>query len=149
MSASISIRPLLNEDFPEWLPLWVGNNGGGNDEEVTAETWSRIISADHPVNGLGAYSGKKLVGILHYVLHHTTGFIEPVCYMQDVYVPDEMRQKGIGKKLVKNLITQAKQNNWGRVYWLAQESNEAAGALYKDIGVKIDFNVYIYLTNNT
>lgn len=140
---TITIRALQHNDFPAWLPLWIGNNMGQNNEDVTTETWSRITNPEHPVNGLGAFDGDQLVGILHYILHNTTGFIEPVCYMQDLYVDPDQRKKGTARKLVKELEKIAKKEKWGRVYWLAETNNEAAQALYKDIGVKIDFTVHI------
>ncbi len=140
---SINIRPLESNDFPAWLPLWDGNNMGHRNEGVTTETWSRITDPDHAVNGLGAFEKSDMVGLVHYILHNTTGYIEPVCYMQDVFVPPEHRKKGIAKKMVKNIEMLAKKNNWARIYWLAENKNEAAQALYKNIGLKLDFALHV------
>lgn len=140
---SIKIRHLEPNDFPAWLPLWDGNNMGHRNEEVTTETWSRITNPDHPVNGLCAVEKDEMVGFVHYILHNTTGYIEPVCYMQDVFVPTDHRKKGIAKKLVRNIEILAKKNNWARIYWLAEEKNDAAQALYKSIGVKLDFKLHV------
>ena len=145
---SIKIRPLEMNDFPAWLPLWIDNNMGNHDEDITTETWTRIIDPNHPVNGLGAFKGDKLVGILHYILHNTTGYIQPVCYMQDLFVNETARKGGIGRKLVKELERIARREKWSRMYWLAEEDNEAAQALYKDFGVKIPFTVHILSTGN-
>lgn len=143
MTKDLEIRPLQNPDFPAWLPLWDGNNMGRRNEEVTAETWSRLIDSGSPVNGLAAFNGGEMRGFVHYILHPTTGYIRPVCYMQDVYVDPEHRRKGIARTLVQELTKIAKKEQWGRLYWFAENSNEAAQALYKNLGVKLDFALHV------
>lgn len=140
---SLKIRPLKPTDFPYWLPLWDGNNKGERNQEVTTETWARLTDPEFPVNGLCAELNDKMVGLVHYVLHYTTGSIAPVCYMQDVYVDPSMRKKGIARAMVMELSKIAFEKKWGRMYWLAEENNEAAQALYENIGVKLDFSLHV------
>jgi ribosomal protein S18 acetylase RimI-like enzyme len=140
---SVKIRPLEQHDFPDWLPLWDGNNDNTRHEEVTAETWSRLIDPQSAVNGLGAWQGNKMVGLVHYILHPTTGAINPVCYMQDLYVPPEQRRQGIARMLVQELAKIGRKEKWARMYWLAETDNEAAQALYKDIGYKLRFSLHV------
>ncbi len=140
---SLKIRPLHNDDFPDWLPLWDGNNLGTRDEAVTAQTWSRLNDPSSPVHGLVATRGGALVGLVHYILHPTTGALNDVCYMQDVYVAPAMRQKGIARKMVQALAQKGRTEKWTRLYWLAEAQNKAAQALYKNLGVKLDFTLHI------
>lgn len=141
--SKITIRPLEPNDFPNWLPLWDGNNMGQRDETVTTQTWSRLMDAESPVDGLCALRGGEMAGLVHYILHPTTGAIENACYMQDVYVDPEFRQQGIAAKLVRALDKKGRFEGWSRLYWLADADNEAAQALYKNIGVKMNFNLFI------
>ena len=140
---SLNIRPLKPEDFPAWLPLWNGNNNDVRDPAITTETWTRLNDPDVQIYGLGAELKGELVGLVHYVLHLTTGKIEPVCYMQDVYVDPAYRKKGIARALIAELSKRAFQENWVRMYWLAEGDNEAAQALYENIGVKLDFTFHV------
>lgn len=140
---SIKIRPLEMNDFPNWLPLWDGNNQGARDEAVTTETWSRIINPSAQVNGLCAMEKDKMVGLVHYILHATTGHIEPVCYMQDVYVDPDHRGRGIARKMVEELVRIGKREKWARMQWFAEADNEAAQALYKNLGVKLNFSLHV------
>ena len=147
---SIKIRPLELHDFPDWLLLWDGNNMGKRDEVITTETWARINDSDSPVNGLGAFDGETMVGFLHYILHPVTGHIGPACYMQDVFVDPEHRRKGIAKKLVQELAKYGQKASrsgpsWARIYWVADNDNEEAQALYKNIGVKLNFALHVML----
>ena len=63
--------------------------------------------------------------------------------MQDVYIAPAQRQKGYARMLIGALARIGQENEWGRIYWLAEAGNEAAQALYKDIGVKLDFTFHI------
>lgn len=137
------IRPLSADDFTGWLPLWDANNRGLVGEAVTTETWARLTGPGWPVHGLGAWIGGELAGILHYVLHPTTGNIKNVCYMQDLYVAPDHRRKGIGRALVLELAAIGKREGWARIYWLAESNNPAAQALYKTLGVRLDFTLHV------
>lgn len=141
----MKIRPLEKDDFPQWLPLWDGNNMGVKNEPVTTETWSRLMDPDFPIHGLCAVDGDRMLGFVHYVVHPTTGSIEPICYMQDVYVDPDQRKKGIAHKLVTEVAKLKAKENWARIYWLAESDNIAAQKLYKDIGVKLDFTLHVLI----
>ncbi len=155
MSAAVRIAELQPADFPDWLPLWDGNNQGQKNEAVTTETWARLTGADWQVYGLGAWiipspprgegqgEGAILAGILHYVIHPTTGNVKQVCYMQDLYVDPALRRQGIARALLDELARKGRREDWARIYWLAEESNEAAQTLYKTLGVKLDFSLHV------
>ncbi len=140
----IILRPLQFDDFAKWLPLWDGNNLGQRNEEVTTETWSRLCDPDNTqVNGIAAEMNGEILGIAHYILHPTTGHINPVCYMQDVYVDPAHRRKGIGKRLVNEITKIGNQEKWARMYWLTQVGNSEAKAMYENFGIKLDFTFYV------
>lgn len=139
----MNIRPAKSDDFPQWLDLWNANNLGHKDEDVTTQTWARILDDDVDVHALVAEGKDTLVGLLQYVVHPTTGSVQPVCYMQDVFVLPENREQGIARKMIAELERIGMREKWARVYWLAEESNEAAQALYKSLGQKMEFSLHI------
>ncbi len=140
----LTIRPVDFNDFPQWLPLWDGNNLGQRDEEVTAQTWQRLCDPENKqVNGLCAEMGGQILGIVHYILHPTTGHVNQVCYMQDVYVAPAHRRKGIGRRLVDEVTKIGAREKWGRMYWLTQDGNKEARAMYENFGIKLDFTFYV------
>lgn len=144
MMNKLVIRPLVFEDYSKWLPLWDGNNLGQRDEAVTAETWKRLCdSKNTQINGLAAEISGEIMGIVHYIVHPTTGNIKPVCYMQDVYVAPKHRRKGIAKRMIGELTKIAAREKWARMYWLTQTSNAQAKAMYESFGVKLDFSFYV------
>lgn len=139
----IKIRNLEHRDFPDWLALWDGNNLGLRDEAVTSQTWTRLVDPASPVCGLAAEKDGALVGLVHYILHPTTGALRDVCYMQDVYVVPEARRQGIARKLITHLAALGKQERWARIYWLSERTNKSAQALYKSLGTRLDFTLHM------
>jgi ribosomal protein S18 acetylase RimI-like enzyme len=146
MPAPIRIQPLTRDHYEPWLPLWQENCLHQISDDITHETWRRICDDGAPVFGLGAWQGKKLAGILHYVLHPTTGAITPACYMQDVFIAEDFRRQGLARALVNELAETGKREGWTRVYWLAEARNVAAQSLYKTLGIKVDFTLHILPT---
>lgn len=141
---STQIRPLMEDDFDHWLPLWDANNLGEVNKELTAETWRRLNDSNFPIFGLCAHEEGKIIGILHYVVHPTTGNIKMIAYMQDLFIPEYHRRKGIGKALVQELATIGMKERWARIYWLTDNDDDATQAFYKNLGVKINFGLHIW-----
>ena len=138
------VRPLRSEDYKSWLLLWDENNLGQSDDTVTLITWQRLIDPDNTqVNGLCAEMGGEILGIVHYILHPTTGAVNPVCYMQDVFVAPQHRRKGIGKRLVLEVTKIGQQEKWARMYWLTQIGNAEAKAMYENFGIPLNFTFYV------
>lgn len=140
----LKIRSLTEHDYDQWLALWIGNNQGDIDEEITACTWKRLADPDNTmVNGLCAEMNGEFRGIAHYILHNTTGQIKPVCYMQDVYVDPQFRRQGVGKRLVNEITEIGKREDWARLYWITQRNNFEAKKMYENFGIKLDFTFYV------
>lgn len=142
-ASDLVIDDLHEKDFAEWLVLWDGNNGGQRNNEVTRETWARLLNPIFPVHGFAARINGKMAGLVHYILHPVTGHIMPVCYMQDLYVAPEFRKRGIGHALVQYLAAIGKREEWARMYWLAEADNHAAQELYKNLGFKLNFTLHV------
>ncbi len=55
-------------------------------------------------------------------------------YLEDLYVKPNMRNKGIGKKLLKHLANLAVERDCGRLEWSCLDWNEPSIAFYKERG---------------
>ncbi|TIQ82636.1 MAG: GNAT family N-acetyltransferase, partial [Mesorhizobium sp.] len=98
MPASLTIRPVLRQDYDQWLPLWEGYNEfykrvgpTAVPDEVTRMTWGRFFDAYEPVHALVAERDGRLVGLTHYLFHRNTTAIAPVCYLQDLFTAQNER----------------------------------------------------------
>lgn len=139
----ITIRSISRQDYEQWLPLWLSNTENKVAEAITQNTWNALCHKSRPVYGLGAFENGDMKAILHYVLHATTGSLKSVCYMQDLFVHEKFRGRGIAKEMLRQLEKIGKDHQWERIYWIAAESNTAAQRLYKHIGFKLDFSFYV------
>jgi GNAT superfamily N-acetyltransferase len=149
MSGELFIRFVNRQDYDQWLPLWDGYNAfyersgpTALSPEITAMTWARFFDAYEPVHALVAESGGQLVGLTHYLFHRSTLFIEPTCYLQDLFTAEAARGKGVGRALINGVYEQAKIAGSPRVYWLTHETNLTAMQLYDKVADRSGFVVY-------
>ena len=140
---TLVVDDIKPEDHDAWLKLWDANNLGQKNDAIAKVTWHRLLNPASPVGGLLARADGKPIGLVHYILHPVTGHVEPVAYMQDLYVDPAFRRRGIGRALVEKLAATGKGERWARIYWLAEQKNPEAQALYNKLGVKLDFSLHV------
>jgi len=146
---SVTIRPVVENDYAQWLPLWDGYNAfygrsGATalDPAVTRTTWARFFDAHEPVHALVAEEGGRLIGLAHYLYHRSTTAIGLNCYMQDLFTAAGARGRGVGKALIEAVYAAARAAGSPRVYWQTHETNAAAMRLYDQMAEKSGFLVY-------
>ena len=141
------IRSFERKDHDRWLPLWQENCLHQISDDISTETWRRLTNPKENVHGLGVFDeNDQLSGFLHYILHPTTGFKEPACYMQDLFISKNSRRQGLAKRLIWELHDLGKTQKWARIYWFAENNNIAAQNLYKTLGISMDFSLHMLLT---
>ncbi|EHR70726.1 acetyltransferase [Burkholderiales bacterium JOSHI_001] len=151
MRQSVTTRPIKQEDYAAWRPLWDGYNefyGRKGDsalpEEITSKTWSRFFDEAEPVCALVAEENGSAVGLVHYLFHRSTTRLNDVCYLQDLFTVSSQRGKGIGRALIQSVYEAARAAGCTRVYWQTQASNSAGRALYDKVAVHSGFIVYAH-----
>jgi D-amino-acid N-acetyltransferase len=75
--------------------------------------------------------------------HLSTASIEPVVYLNDLFVDPTQRNSGIGGKLIDHVYKHSKAvHNAKSVYWHTQHFNHRGQLLYVKKGTKTDFVQY-------
>jgi GNAT superfamily N-acetyltransferase len=82
-----------------------------------------------------------VVGFSVSVLHEGTWTIAPICYLEDLFVDQNYRGRGLGRLLVEDLVDLAKARGWSRLYWHTQAKNRAR-SLYDKFAVADGFVRY-------
>jgi GNAT superfamily N-acetyltransferase len=139
------IRDPLPADEPAWRKLWAGYNlfyDAKVADKVTAATWHRILDPASPVFARLAEQNGIVVGFAICVLHEGTWNIEPVCYLEDLFVGEDHRGANIGRALITDLIELGRQRGWARLYWHTRADNVIARRLYDGFIEADDFVRY-------
>jgi GNAT superfamily N-acetyltransferase len=141
----ITIRPLARTDRTGWEPLWRGYLAFYKTsvaEDVTDLTFARFFDETEPMHAIVAERDGKIVGIVHYIFHRSTWTKGSYCYLQDLFTREDARGGGVGRKLIEAVYERAKEQGASRVYWLTQEDNATARALYDKLADRPGFIQY-------
>ena len=76
----------------------------------------------------------KEVGFALYFYNFSTFKGRAGLYLEDIFILEEYRNKGYGKKLFLELVKEAKENNLGRMEWTCLNWNEPSIKFYKSLG---------------
>jgi len=133
-STQFTIRSAISSDRAQWNPLWQGYleyYESSLADEVTDLLWQRIVDPAREIQcRLAAADDGSLVGLVHFFPHAHTWYINPVCYLNDLFVLPGIRGGGIGKMLIEAVVDEARRQNWSEVYWHTQHFNSVARGLY-------------------
>lgn len=142
---SLLIRPLQPSDRPQWEYLARGYKTFYQTVVTAAEyeqAWARLLQ-ETDVFGLGAQLDGKLVGIAHYMFH-TSLWSPDACYLQDLFVEEGVRGRGVARALIEAVAQAAQARGATRYYWLTHETNTTARLLYDKVGQYKGFIRYDY-----
>lgn len=139
------IRPLNPDERAAWEPLWQGYLAFYEAQvapETTDVLWQRLLDPDEPMFVVGAFSGRRLAGIAHYLFHRSCWTVGDYCYLQDLYVVPEARGAGAGRALIEAVERAARAHGASRIHWLTKEDNHTARALYDKLAERSGFIQY-------
>jgi GNAT superfamily N-acetyltransferase len=145
VTARILVRPLGADERVAWEPLWQGYlkfYKASVPQAATDTAWARLHDPDEPMFVLGAYVEGALKGIVHYLYHRSTWTAGNYCYLQDLFVDQSARGLGLGRALIEAVEAEARKAGASRVYWLTQEDNATARALYDKLADRSGFIQY-------
>ncbi len=145
---TIEIRAINAENKPLWYPLWRGYQAFYKTdiaEAVSNVTWNRLLDPAELMGAAMAWNGDKAVGFVHHIQHRSCWTTGDYCYLQDLFVADDARGHGVGRKLIEYVYAYAKSKGCSRVHWLTHESNTDAMELYNKIASRSGFIQYRHL----
>ena len=142
----ITFRPLCPDDRAEWTRLWTGYLDYYKTtvpQAVYDSTFARLLGDDpQDFTCLIAEVDGRPAGLVHYLFHRHGWKIENVCYLQDLYADPSVRGQGVGRALIEAVYAAADANGTPAVYWLTQDFNTEARALYDRIAQVTPFIRY-------
>ncbi len=142
---TLEIGPLRAEDRAAWDGLARGYKAFYRTAVADAgydATWRRLM-AGAEIHGLAARENGTAIGIAHY-LFHAHAWMEDVCYLQDLFVAEAWRGRGVARALIEAVAREARRRGSPKLYWQTQEHNATARALYDKLGRFNGFIRYDY-----
>lgn len=130
---TVEIRDAEPADEATWRRLWDGYLTFYHvdlPEEITDHTWARILDPSSRVAMRVALVDGRMAGFAIHHFHDSTWALSPDCYLEDLYLDEAFRGRGLGRALIDDLIALARRKGWSRLYWHTGHDNATARKLY-------------------
>jgi ribosomal protein S18 acetylase RimI-like enzyme len=144
----MKIEILGEADHVDWLPLWLGYlrfYAADLPEETIRLTFARLIDpAEKTMGGFIARgSSGSASGLVHWMDHRSCWTPGDYCYLQDLYVADTARRRGVATALIDATAESARKRGCSRVYWITHETNMTAQRLYDRVADRSGFIQFV------
>lgn len=104
------------------------------------ESRNRLIrdafSKNPPFRILVAEINSQILGYAFYLFTYSSFKAKKTLYLEDIYITDNFRKKGIGKLFFEQLVNIAAKNKCGRMEWVVLDWNVNAIKFYDKTGAK-------------
>ncbi|MDT8999128.1 GNAT family N-acetyltransferase [Paucibacter sp. APW11] len=132
---TMEIRGLRPEDRGAWEVLARGYKRFYETElsdQDYEQAWQKL-QLGQQVQALVADVNGQVQGLAHY-LFHASSWSDSVCYLQDLFVAEPARGRGLAAALIAAVGERAAAAGAARCYWLTHRDNARARALYDRVG---------------
>ena len=134
----IHIEPIREKDFEELISLFQEFAVFEKQPEMMINTVEKIREQKEFFLGfVGRDDHGNLLGYVTYFFAYYT-WVGKSLYMDDLYVKEEYRGKGVGSSLIHKVITFAKEQKCSRLRWQVSSWNNPAISFYESLGAEIN-----------
>ena len=138
IASALKIRPAAEADVPLVFDFIrkIAEYGDLSDEvSATGEDVRAALFGPKPIaEAILAYWGEEPVGFAIYSYTFSSFLGRTGIYVENLYVEQGHRNKGIGKALLVHLARMGRQMRCGRLEWAVLNWNERAMEFYQDLG---------------
>jgi len=138
IKTDFEIRQAEEEDVPEILELIkaLAEFENLSEEVVATEELLKItlFGINSPAEVQIAYDKNNILGFALYFRSFSTFLGRPGIYLEDLYVRENARGKGVGEALLRRLAQRTREIGGGRLEWAVLNWNEPAIGFYQKMG---------------
>ena len=138
IKTDFEIRQAEEEDVPEILELIkaLAEFENLSDEVIATEELLKttLFGINSPAEVQIAYDKNKTLGFALYFRTFSTFLGRPGIYLEDLYVRENARGKGVGEALLRRLAQRTREIGGGRLEWAVLNWNEPAIGFYQKMG---------------
>lgn len=140
------IRRLLPTDRAAWELLWQANLRHFQADETAYRAipiiWQRLMDQDAPLLGWLIGFDDRPAGLAHVVLRFHTFSAAPVAILEDLWIADFARRRGLARALIAQLADAGRELGWKRIEWETGTGNLAARRLYDTVATPVSVKRY-------
>jgi GNAT superfamily N-acetyltransferase len=134
----VEIRPAQEADAPlvfEFIRKLAEYGDIASEATVTEAAVRSALFGSRPVaEAILAYAGDEPAGFAVYSFTFSSFMGKPGIYVEDLFVENQFRGRGIGKALLVTLARLGRERGCGRLEWSVLNWNEQAMEFYQDLG---------------
>ena len=143
---AITVRPIQTPDRQAWERLfrdYIAFYRANVPDSVIDLTFQRMVGLPREIVGLLAVDDNgSIVGFALAILHRSTWSASWYCYLEDLYVDPAHRGSGAGRALIEAVYREADAAGATRTYWVTENENTRARALYDRVAKLAPFVQY-------
>jgi len=136
-----TVRAVTEADLPSLLALLEAKaefDGMRTTLRATLDNLRAELFATSPsAKAIVAVESGVVVGMATYYATFSSFIMKPGIWLDDLYVYESHRGKGIGRLLIKWLCELAERSGWGRIDWVVAATNEKGRDFYSRLGATI------------
>jgi GNAT superfamily N-acetyltransferase len=140
MAAEVEIAPITAEEFEELLPLIAAYQRfyevGEISDERNRSFFRRFLAPSEDGLLIGARSDSRLIGYACLYWHYSSTQACESVLMNDLYVDEVVRGKGVGRALIEASAEVARERGVPFVEWSTAPDNHTAQRLYDSLGAE-------------
>ncbi len=137
----VLVRDVQEQELPQLLALLEASasfDGAAHSLVATVETLRQALFSNAPMaRAIVAVVGDELVGTATYYATFSSFLAKPCLWLDDLFVYEALRSKGIGRALVKHVCKIAYAQGCGRVDWVVATQNANGRGFYTRLGASI------------
>ncbi|MDR2955811.1 MAG: GNAT family N-acetyltransferase [Prevotella sp.] len=133
-----TIQSIKETDFEELASVFLEFATFQNVPDKMKNSIEKMVKEKEHIHGFVARNeNNQIAGYATYFFAYYT-WVGKSLYMDDLYVREKYRGKGLGTELINKVIELAKKEECNRLRWQVSEWNHPAIRFYKSLGAKID-----------
>jgi GNAT superfamily N-acetyltransferase len=148
----VVIRRARRSDADQFIGLVLALAKFEKLDPPTKEGRRRLVSdvfTKKRIRLLVAAEGERLVGYALYFYSYSSFVAKPTLYLEDLYVLEDYRRRGVGFALLRRCVETAISDGCGRMEWTVLTWNEKAIRFYEKLGAKRMTEWYTYRLDET
>ena len=142
---TITVRAIEQTDFSGWKALYkkyLAHYKTELTELQLATLWSWFFDNEKQMHGNVAIHEREIIGLVHF-----REFLRPIkaaaaIFMDDLYVENNYRGKGVARSLIKSVNDYALTTHMPLVRWVTAHDNHDAMRLYDKVATQTQWRIY-------